>query len=114
MQETKIFSGLVGVTRRGTHHLQRIVDVGRERTLILCRKCAGWESVKRLAKHQRDSRQAYQLKTLAQGHRPGLEMENVQKEGVDVQGRRVPITNGELERLCDFHDEGTFIAQCGP
>ena len=35
------------------------------------------------------------------------------KEQVHVQGRRVLITEGEFERLCGLHDEGTFMAQCG-
>ena len=41
-------------------------------------------------------------------------MENGKKEGVYVQGRRVPTTKGEFQSLCDLHDEGTFMAQCGP
>ena len=35
------------------------------------------------------------------------------KEGVHVQGRRVPITNSEFQSLCDVHDEGIFMTQCG-
>ena len=30
----------------GGHHLQRVVDVRRMRTLIWCRKCVGWASMK--------------------------------------------------------------------
>ena len=33
----------------GGHHLQRIVALGRVRTLILCRTCVGWASESRLA-----------------------------------------------------------------
>ena len=40
-------------------------------------------------------------------------MENGQKEGVCVQGRRVPITKGEFERPCDVQDEGAFTTQRG-
>ena len=35
-----------------------------------------------------------------------------QKEGVYVQGRRVPITKGEFQSLCDLLDEGTFMTPC--
>ena len=31
-----------------------------------------------------------------------------------MQGRRVPISQGEFQNLCDLHDEGIFTAQCGP
>ena len=40
-------------------------------------------------------------------------MENGPKEGVYVQGRRVPITKSEFQSLCDLHNEGTFMAHCG-
>ena len=30
-----------------------------------------------------------------------------------MRGRRVPITKREFQSLCDVHDEGTFMAQCG-
>ena len=64
LQQTKILSGLDGVTHlwweeREGHH--RIVDVGRERTLILCRKCAVWESEKRLGKTSKGCWQARRL-----------------------------------------------------
>ena len=31
-----------------------------------------------------------------------------------MQGKRVPITQGEFQNLQDLHDEGIFTAQCGP
>ena len=40
-------------------------------------------------------------------------METGKKDGVCVQGRRVPITRSEFQSLCDLHDEGTFMAQSG-
>ena len=30
-----------------------------------------------------------------------------------MQGRRVPITKGEFQSLCDLLDEGTFMTPCG-
>ena len=30
-----------------------------------------------------------------------------------MQGRSVPITEGEFVRFCDLHDAGTFMAQRG-
>ena len=56
----------------------------------------------------RDSRLAYQLKWLEQGFRLERRTKDGKKEGVYVQGITVPITKGEFERLCDFHDEGTI------
>ena len=35
------------------------------------------------------------------------------KEGVYVQGRRVPITKSEFQNPHDLHDESTSMAQCG-
>ena len=35
------------------------------------------------------------------------------EKGVYVQGMRVPITNGDFQSLCDFHDGGTFMVRCG-
>ena len=40
-------------------------------------------------------------------------MDDGEKEGVYVQGMRVPITESGFQSLCDFHDEGTFMARCG-
>ena len=74
------------------------------RTLVWCRSCAGWVSEKSLGKRLRDNRKpgdsrlSYQLKRLEQGRRLGT---------------RVPITKSEFQSLCDLHDEGTFMAQCG-
>ena len=31
-----------------------------------------------------------------------------------MQGRRVPISQGEFQNLCDLNGEGIFTAQCGP
>ena len=56
---------------------------------------------------------SYQLRMLEQGDRLGRKMENGKKDGVCVQGRRVPITKSEFQSLCDLHDEGTFMSQCG-
>ena len=40
--KTGNIANIDGQTSSGKHHLQRIVDVGKVRTLIWCRKCAGW------------------------------------------------------------------------
>ena len=39
----------------GGHHLQRIVDWDKVRTLIWCRTCAGWTTTNKLGKHQKSS-----------------------------------------------------------
>ena len=73
------------------HRFQRIVDVGsRERTLVWCRKCAGWDSGKRMGKRPwdvckpRHSTLVCQLKRVEQGFR--LERrKNGKTEGVYVQ-----------------------------
>ena len=31
-----------------------------------------------------------------------------------MQERTVPITQAEFQNLCDLHDEGIFMAHCGP
>ena len=49
------------------HHLQRIVDVGKVRTLIWCRRCADWASEGRLSKRLR-SRLSCQPRRLEQGY----------------------------------------------
>ena len=50
---------------------------------------------------------------LEQGHRSGGAKEE-KKEDIHVQGRRVLITQGEFQNLCDLNGEGIFTAQRGP
>ena len=66
---------------------------------VWCRSCADWASESGLDKPFKGR--------LEHGSRLGC------KEQVHVQGRRVLITEGEFERMCGLHDEGTFMAQCG-
>ena len=58
----------------------------------------------------RDSWLSHQLR-LEQGCRLGRRMDNGKQEGVQVQGKRMPITKSAFQSLCDLHDEGTFMAQ---
>ena len=94
--------GTVGRTSSWKGITSSIVDVGKVRTLIWCRRCAGWASENRSGK-----------RVVEQEYRLGRRMEHDQTEGVYVQGRWVPITAREVHSFCNFHDEGTFMAQCG-
>ena len=86
------------------HHLQRIVDVGKVRTLIWCRRCADWASEGRLSKRLR-SRLSCQPRRLEQGYW-------LVKNG-KLQERGCLSPKSEFQSHCDLHDEGTFMAQCG-
>ena len=102
------------------HHLQRAVGVGRVRTLISCVECAGSASENSLRGRLRDvckpreSRLSCQLTRLEQGFRLGSKMEKWQDRGDFCAWEAgTPITKSEFQCLCGFHDEGTFMAQCG-
>ena len=60
-----------------------------------------------------DSRLSHQRRKLEEGYRTGGAKEE-NKEGIHVQGRRVPVSHGEFQNLCDLNGEGIFTAQRGP
>ena len=82
---------------KGGHHLQRVVDVGRVRTLIWCRKCAGWASESRLGKRlesvskPRGSTPAHQLRKLEQ-HTALREEKNMAERRVSISWLNVGCT----------------------
>ena len=61
----------------GAHHLQRIVDVGKVRILVWCRKSSGWTTSDEIWKRLKNpcgptnQRVAYQVQKLEQGMRLG-------------------------------------------
>ena len=69
-------------------------------TLIRCRKCAGWTASK-VGEKNPDVLDKFKIREL------------LVRAGLCVPGRRVPVTEGEVERRPDKHGGGTFIAQCG-
>ena len=57
---------------------------------------------------------AQQVRQVSEGPCAGPGTPRRTKEGVHVQERRDLISQGEVQNLCDLHDEGIFMAQSGP
>ena len=97
------------------HHRQRMVDVGKVRTLIWCRRCAGWASEhgfgKRLGTFVHQQTQGYRISS--EGWNKDIVLEGKWK----VARWRVAVCKAgvfrSLKSLCHLHHEGTLMAQRG-
>ena len=87
------------------------------RPLLFGRRCAGWASRNRSGKCLNGRVQAWGLQAIvpAKGSlnkaTEAVGPKREKKEGVHVQGRRDPISQGECQNLRDVHDEAIFMAQ---
>ena len=106
--------GTVGRTKNfGGQHFQRLFDVGKVRTLILCTRCIGWSSDNWLDKRLRSVRKQETRGCLVSSEGWSTAIGWRVKEKRLVHGRRVPITESEFQSRCELHDPGTCMAQCG-